>query len=143
MGFFDHLDFSKLNTAKRMIARSKFFWVTIITVVASLAFPGQVAAHHGYYTNYDLGNPRTITGVIKAVRYASPHIRIQLQTTGRSKQVWKIDLPSPTQAEWQGLTRSVLKVGSTATVVGWPAYNSSNEMGASQITIGGKTVLVN
>lgn len=138
-----HLNFSKLNTAKRMIARSKLFWLAIITVVASLSFPGQVAAHHGYYTNYDMANPRTITGVIKAVRYTSPHIRMQLQTTGRSKQVWKIDLPSPTQAQWQGLTQSVLKVGSTATVVGWPAYNRSNEMGASQITIGGKTVVVN
>jgi Family of unknown function (DUF6152) len=127
-----------------MIAkRSKFFWVAIITVVASLAFPKEGAAHHGYYTTYDAGNPRTITGVIKAVRYVSPHIRMQLQTTGRPKRVWKIDLPSPTQAQWQGLTPSFLKVGSTATVVGWPAYNGSNEMAASQITIGGKTVLVN
>ena len=131
------------QSAKRIIARSKLFWVAIITLVASLAFPGEVAAHHGYRTNYDLANPRTITGVIKAVRYASPHIRMQLQTTGNSKQIWKIELPSPTQAEWQGLTRSVLKVGSTATVVGWPAYNRANEIGVSQITIAGKTVLVN
>ncbi|NMG11048.1 hypothetical protein DP117_30900 [Brasilonema sp. UFV-L1] len=127
-----------------MIAkRSKFFWIAIMTVVVSLTFAGKVAAHHGYDTTYDVGHPRTITGVIKAVRYANPHIRMQLQTTGDSKRVWRIDLPSPTQAQRRGLTRSFLKVGSTATVVGWPAYDGSNEMGASQITIGGKTVQVN
>ncbi|WP_026082303.1 DUF6152 family protein [Mastigocladopsis repens] len=114
-----------------------------MTVVASLAFAGKVAAHHGYDTTYDVGHPRTITGVIKTVRYASPHIRMRLQTTGDSRRVWKIDLPSPTQAERRGLTRNFLKVGSSATVVGWPAYNGSNEMGASLITIGGKTVQVN
>ncbi|QDL09850.1 hypothetical protein DP113_19830 [Brasilonema octagenarum UFV-E1] len=127
-----------------MIAkRSQLFRVLIVTIVASLGFAGEVTAHHGYDTTYDVGHPRTITGVIKAVRYTNPHIRMQLQTTGKLRRVWRIDLPSPTQAERRGLTRSFLKVGATATVVGWPAYDGSNEMGASQITIGGKTVQVN
>jgi hypothetical protein len=126
-----------------MLLRSKFFWLIILTVVVSLAFPGKVAAHHGYDTTYDVGHPRTITGVIKAVRYASPHIRMQLQTTGKSRQVWTIDLPSPPKAERRGITRNFLKVGATATVLGWAAYDGSNEIGASKITIGGKTVQVN
>jgi hypothetical protein len=40
----------------------------------------------------------------------------------------------------RGLSREALKVGETATVVGYPNRNKPEEMRAERITIGGKTV---
>lgn len=90
-------------------------------------------AHHSYSTNYDSNNPRTVTGVIQSVRYGSPHVQMTLQ--GADSQTWTIEMPSPPRAQQRGLTESFLRVGSTATVVGYPARDGSYEIGATQITI--------
>lgn len=129
------------NEQKLMITkRSRFIWVVAATVVICLGRTGDVTAHHSYSVHYDADKPRTVTGVIQSVRYASPHVSMQLQTAGNPKQNWTIDLPSPSRAQQRGLTQNFLKVGLTATVVGLPARDGSNELGGVQVTIDEKTV---
>lgn len=49
-------------------------------------------------------------------------------------------LAPPTRMENRGLPKDALKVGNTATVVGYPNRNKPDEMRAERITIDGKTV---
>ena len=49
-------------------------------------------------------------------------------------------LAPPSRMEARGLSQSMLKLGATATVVGYPHRSKPDEMRAERITIDGKTV---
>ena len=49
-------------------------------------------------------------------------------------------LAPPTRMERRGLPASMLKVGTAATVVGYPHRSVEDELRAERITIDGKTV---
>lgn len=115
--------------------------IAMVATAACTLWGEPATAHHSYSTNYDSSNPQTITGVIQTVRYASPHVQMTLQTDGTPQQ-WTIDLPSPPRAQQRGLTEDFLRVGSTATVVGYPARDGSSELGATRVTIGETAVQV-
>ena len=55
-------------------------------------------------------------------------------------KVWVVVLAPPSRMENRGLPRDMLKVGTTATVVGYPSRTDQEEMRAERITIGDKTV---
>ena len=93
-------------------------------------------AHHGW-SGYDSGKELTLTGVIKEAGYEHPHGHVRLDVPGK---VWLVVLAPPTRMERRGLAASALKVGVTATVVGYPHRTDPNEMRAERITIDGKTV---
>lgn len=128
-----------------MTRHAKQTGITIATIAICLTGAGlaeikPAIAHHSYSTTYDSNNTQTITGIIQSVRYASPHVTIQVRASGNSGQVWTIDLPSPNRAAQRGLTQNFLKVGSTATIAGWRTRDSSNELGATRVTINNQTV---
>ncbi len=56
------------------------------------------------------------------------------------EKVWLVVLAPPSRMERRGLPAAMLKVGETATVVGYPHRSDPNEMRAERITINGKTV---
>jgi hypothetical protein len=60
-----------------------------------------------------------------------------LQTATKT---WNAVLAPPTRMENRGLPKGALKVGNTATVVGYPNRNKPDEMRAERITVDGKTV---
>jgi hypothetical protein len=102
--------------------------------LAALAVPA--LAHHGW-SEYDSSQTLTLTGKIVEVGYEHPHGHIKLQT---SNKTWDAVLAPPTRMENRGLPKGALKVGNTATVVGYPNRNKPNEMRAERITVDGKTV---
>ena len=95
-----------------------------------------VMAHHGW-SGYDSGKELTLTGVVKEAGYEHPHGHVRLEVPGK---VWLVVLAPPTRMERRGLPAATLKVGATATVVGYPHRSVTDEMRAERITIDGKTV---
>jgi hypothetical protein len=91
--------------------------------------------HHGW-SNYDQTKTLNFTGKIIEASYENPHGMIRLEV--RKKQ-WTVVLAPPARMEGRGLTKVMLKVGATATVVGYPHLKIKDEMRAERITIGDKT----
>lgn len=91
--------------------------------------------HHGW-SSYDQTKPLNFTGKILKAGYESPHGMITLEV---KKKKWTVVLAPPSRMESRGLTKDMLKVGATATVVGYPHLKIKDEMRAERITISDKT----
>ena len=104
--------------------------------IINCAAPFTALAHHGW-SEYDSAQPLTLTGTIKEAGYEHPHGHILLVTPGKT---WVAVLAPPSRMESRGLSSAALKVGNTATVVGYPNRSKPEEMRAERITIDGKTV---
>lgn len=100
-----------------------------------MAFFSFAPLHHGW-SSYDQTKTLNFTGKIVKTGYESPHGMIELQV---EKKKWTVVLAPPSRMESRGLTEDMLKVGTTATVVGYPHLKVKDEMRAERITIGGKT----
>ena len=116
-----------------MRARPRIIAVAALVFAAS-AVPG--AAHHGW-SGYDSTRELTLTGVIREAGYEHPHGHVRLEVSGK---VWSVVLAPPTRMDRRGLPASMLRVGVTATVVGYPHRSVADELRAERITIDGKTV---
>lgn len=110
-----------------------------VALLVGIALIGSVAAHHGW-SSYDEKKTLNLTGVIRESGYDNPHGIARLQVDGEQGKVWYVVLAPPARMEARGLTREMLKAGTTATVVGYPHREKAEEMRAERITIGEKTV---
>jgi hypothetical protein len=108
----------------------------VVAITALAAVPLVAIAHHGW-SEYDSTQILKLTGTIEESGYEHPHGYISLKTPG---QTWLAVLAPPSRMENRGLTRDMLKTGTTATVEGYPNRNKPEEMRAERITIAGKTV---
>ncbi|HVE66314.1 MAG TPA: DUF6152 family protein [Thermoanaerobaculia bacterium] len=96
-------------------------------------------AHHGW-TDYDETRTLNLTGVIQESSYESPHGTIRLKVSGENPATWHCILAPPSRMTRRGLSAEMLKVGATATVVGYPHRKDAGEMRTERITVEGKTV---
>jgi len=112
-------------------------WVYLL--VLALALPlgaARVDAHHGW-SGYDSSKTLNLNGVIRESAYEHPHGQLRLEVPGKT---WLVVLAPPSRMERRGLTAEMLKVGTPATVVGYPHRDHQEEMRAERITINGNTV---
>ena len=114
--------------AKRSLA--VVIGLALVTVAADL-----VIAHHGW-SGYDSNQVLNLTGVIQEAGYEHPHSYVKLVA---GDKVWLVVLAPPSRMERRGVSRELLAVGTTATVVGCPHRSDAGEMRAERITINGKT----
>jgi len=112
----------------------RFVLATALGVIVASA-----AGHHGWST-YDQEKTMTLTGVIQSSTYENPHGTMEFKASADGGKVWHTVLAPPTRMEARGLTRGMLKEGTTATVVGYPSKEKPNEMRAENVTINGKKV---
>lgn len=108
-------------------------------LLAATLFASVALAHHGW-SEYDANKTLNLTGTIKESGYENPHGYATLEVTGKEAKTWHAVLAPPSRMEARGLTRDMLKAGTTATIVGYPHKTKPEEMRAERITIGGKTV---
>lgn len=100
-----------------------------------LSFLSFAPLHHGW-SNYDQTKPLNLTGKILEMTYESPHGMLKLEANDKK---WTVVLAPPSRMESRGLSQDMLKVGGTATVVGYPHLKIKDEMRAERITIDKKT----
>lgn len=105
-------------------------------IVLTLLVPVGVAAHHGW-SGYDSDKVLDLSGVIKESGYEHPHGFLKLEVPGKT---WLVVLAPPSRMERRGLPRTMLQVGTTVKVVGYPHRTEADEMRAERITVNGKTV---
>jgi hypothetical protein len=105
-------------------------WLVVAFLLSSFAL-----FHHGW-SNYDQKKTLKFTGKILESGYENPHGMIKLEV---DKKKWTVVLAPPSRMEGRGLTKDMLKVGTTASVVGYPHLKIKDEMRAERITIGDKT----
>jgi hypothetical protein len=108
----------------------------LAAALSLLAVPSLAPAHHGW-SEYDASQTLTLTGQIGESGYEHPHGYVRLVTPGKT---WTAVLAPPSRMDNRGLTKDLLKPGTTVTVVGYPNRNHADEMRAERITVGGKTV---
>jgi hypothetical protein len=106
--------------------------------IIMVLFTGAAIAHHGW-SNYDETKTLNLTGVIRESGYSNPHGYVRLQVEGEQGKVWYVVLAPPARMQGRGLSREMLKEGTTATVVGYPHRKTAGEMRAERISINGKT----
>ena len=110
----------------------------LAALVLGIASTGAVAAHHGW-SSYDESKTLNMTGVIREYGYDNPHGFVRLQVDGEQGKVWHVVLAPPSRMQSRGLSREMLKEGTTATVVGYPHRQKADEMRAERITVGDHT----
>jgi hypothetical protein len=104
---------------------------------------GVATAHHSYSASYDLSRPVEIQGVIQELRFANPHVEFVVGVRGADGSVvpWLVSTAGVSRAQALGLTPEFLAAGQPVTVVGWPAWDGSLEVGASTISVGDQTIV--
>jgi hypothetical protein len=112
-----------------------FRWTVVMTMALVMALTGTAVGHHGW-SGYDSSKEMTLTGTIKESGYEHPHGYVNLDASGK---IWRVVLAPPSRMENRGLPKEMLKVGTTATVVGYPNKTEADELRAERITIGTKT----
>lgn len=105
-------------------------------LASMLSLPVLAMAHHGW-SEYDSAKLLKLTGRIVEYAYEHPHGHVRLETPGKT---WLCVLAPPSRMEIRGLTKDMLKPGTSATLEGYPNRNKPEEMRAERVTIGGKTV---
>src|ERR1700730_7280464 len=95
-------------------------------------------AHHGW-TGYDEKQTLNLTGIIREMGYDNPHGYVNLQIDNGKGKTWHAVLAPPSRMESRGLPKDQLKVGSSATVVGYPSRTIPDELRVERITVAGKT----
>jgi hypothetical protein len=107
-----------------------------LLITAFVVLPLTSFAHHGW-SEYDASQALKLTGTIEASTYEHPHGSIALKTPAKT---WIVVLAPPSRMDMRGLAKELLKVGTTASVEGYPNRNKPEELRAERITIDGATV---
>ncbi len=111
---------------------------TCLLLGAALFLAG-AALHHGW-ANYDQDTELEYTGIILDNDIGNPHTYIDLEVLEDGK-VWEVVLAPATRMRNRGMTDdSMLAVGDTVTVVGYPHREIEDEMRAERIIIGDTTI---
>lgn len=107
----------------------------LVLLMATLFCFSFVSFHHGW-SSYDQKKVLNFTGEIQEYSYDNPHGMIKFKVDDKT---WTVVLAPPSRMQSRGLPETMLKKGTTATVVGYPHLKVKDEMRAERITIGDKT----
>lgn len=102
-----------------MKASLRYFLILICLELAVIP----LSAHHATATNFDVSKTRTVKGVISTLSWANPHVHalLDVRVGNGSEQQWDVELGSPGAIIVSGLSKDLLKPGTTLTITGYPA----------------------
>ncbi len=118
-----------------MIFRAKL--VRLILFGANLLlFAVTLLAHHAYTAEFDTTKPVKLTGVLKKVEWANPHVWIYLDVKDEKGSVtnWGFSTSPPGMLQRRGITKNSLTLGEVLTISGHRAKDGSNNASGNVVT---------
>ncbi len=123
-----------MTSTKPVAPRPGVYRIDVLAAgVGLLLTAAGACAHHGW-SEYDTGRTLTVTGAILEAGHDNPHGFVRMKA---GNQVWRVILAPPARMEARGLPAGGLKVGATATLVGYPHRSDARQMRAERITLEG------
>src|SRR6266568_8812092 len=111
-----------------------------LTVMASgiglLLISASLFGHHSDAAQFDVSKPVKVTGVVKRVEWANPHIwfYVDVKDEGGKVTTWGFSGGPPGMLMRRGITKDVLKVGDVVKVEGFRAKDGSNNASGGNVT---------
>ncbi len=109
--------------------------LTLSAAMGALLVLSAASAHHGW-SSYDEKVVLNLTGTVVESNYGNPHATIRLKTADKTWFAW---LAPVTRMATRGLTKDMVKVGATVTVIGYPSTEKKDELRVERIVTGNKT----
>lgn len=119
--------------------------LVVIGLGLTLALAGQPAiAHHSETAEYDSSKPVKVTGTIRKVDWANPHVWFFVDVTDEAGKVttWGFSTAPPGALMRRGITKDMLVLGAVVNVEGSQARDGSNNSSTRRLTFAdGRDVL--
>ena len=112
--------------------RLSLFFIGISLVVA-----GQLLrAHHSEAAEFDATKPVKVTGTLKKVEWANPHVwfYVDVKEADGTLTTWGFATAPPGALMRRGLTKDVLKIGAVVNVEGVRARDGSTNASSRRVT---------
>jgi hypothetical protein len=113
------------------------YMLTALVVAAGLLLGTQGArAHHSEAAEYDQTKPVKVTGTIRKVEWANPHVWFFVDVTDADGKVttWGFSTAPPGSLMRRGITKDALKIGAVVNVEGSRARDGSNNASTRRLT---------
>jgi Family of unknown function (DUF6152) len=108
----------------------------LVFSVGLLIVSKPILAHHSESAEYDATKPVKVTGTISKVEWMNPHIWFYVDVKDANGKVttWGFSGGPPGMLLRRGITKDVLKIGSTVNVEGSRAKDGSNNASGRKVT---------
>jgi hypothetical protein len=117
--------------------------IGICATIAVFFSCNPLLAHHAFSVDYDSKRVLTVTGTIRSVQWANPHVMIELESAGTEGRGvrWVLEGGSPSTLTRAGVRRQDLAYGDVLSACGYGGKSARPDgvvaMAAEQIVIGG------
>ncbi len=83
------------------------------------------SAHHAFSAEFDADKPLELSGTVTKAKWVNPHSWLYFDVKGPDGKVtnWGVEFGAPFALQQQGLTKTVLPVGTEVKVKGYRAKN--------------------
>ncbi len=105
---------------------------------------GSASAHHGW-ADYDPKRPVNLVGTVREVRYANPHVTLQMRTPAAGTtpaRDWRVVLAPVARMQRRGIPEGRLRPGMTVRVIGERHRRIAQEVKIEWIVVGSDTAQI-
>ena len=99
-----------------------------LVAVGLLLAAAPALAHHSLQSEFDIEKSVTLAGVVTKVEWANPHIYLYLDVKDAGGKVknWALETLPPGTLHRNGVTKQMLGVGQTVSILAYQAKDGSN-----------------